>query len=85
MEKWTDCDQCGAPIPVGATRCLKCGKRFVRGVRQPLSKSLLSRIIAALLLVLAVKLLFNLLAAAIGLLLVTVLWAAYRGYQNRIS
>lgn len=85
MEKWSDCEQCGAPIPVGATRCLKCGKRYQRGVRTSLSKSLLGWIVAAVLVFLAIKLLFDLLAAGVAFLLIVVLWAAYRGYQNRIS
>jgi len=85
METWSDCVRCRSPIPVGATRCLKCGKRYERGAGKSLAKSFMSWFVTAVLLFLAIKLLFNLISAGIAFLIVIVLWAAYRGYQKRIS
>jgi hypothetical protein len=84
MQKSSHCDQSDSPIPVNAARSLKPGGPLGRNAGKVLSKSVIGLIVAAILVILAVKLLLNLLAAGIALVLIIVIWAAYRGYHNRI-
>ncbi|MDB5319674.1 MAG: hypothetical protein JWN40_1305, partial [Phycisphaerales bacterium] len=86
VEAWMDCKQCRAAMPVGATRCLKCGMKYPKGAGAGIGKSLLIRLAYAVFWLVYFKIVFSALEMNVAILvtLVTlVLAAGYVAYQRR--
>jgi hypothetical protein len=86
MDSWIDCKQCRAAVPIGATRCLKCGMRYPKGVRAGIGKSLLIRLaigVAWWIYFMIIYSVLDLTAGGIVMLASLLIAAAFYAYRRR--